>query len=525
MASLTFEGGLNEQDVSTVDPAECIQGYNFELGNLNTHFNPRKPFDLLGTATNASPINGFIQLIKNDDTETTLVQSGDTVYLWDGTTGFTSKGTVSAASRLRGVTWELGGYSVIVDTAKQTVVKQWDGTSLTTLTTGLSPATLYAKYGVVHLGRVWLFNVKTSSDTPHLLVASAFETPTSYDTSKRAQDSSFSTGNEAFYMLTPDLQAINGVALFFNTLIISTEKGRMWKLTGSDSTDFAWEPFYAGSAAIGTETMSNIGDDVVYMKKDGVIESIRSTQTFGDVKTDDLSSYIRDTSSGLTSCITVYDQSRQKVYFFAGSNKLFVLFKDMLGMKGDSGQIVSPWSVYKTSHSSSFSTNAAAYLRQPGASNYFVYWGDSSGNIFQMDGASAGDAGTTSIESSRKSAFFQKLTDDFKNIIDPQTDSIRGRVYYRRVADCDLLMDFEWADDFSITRCTVPLKGPALNDSAWYFGGEYYFGGDIYFNTGFSLSQRVSTKGFAPVGRGPGFFVTLTVQSEQEFDIMKLEVP
>lgn len=524
MASLTFEGGLNEQDVSTVDPSECVQGYNFELGNLNTHFNPRKPFDLLGTSTNASAINGFIQLIKNDDTETTLVQSGDTVYSWNGTTGFTSKGTVSASSRLRGVTWELGGYSVIVDTAKQTVVKQWDGTSLTTLTTGLG-TNLYAKYGVVHLGRVWLFNVKTSSDTPHLLVASAFETPTSYDTSKRAQDSSFTTGNEAFYMLTPDLQPINGVSLFYNTLIISTEKGRIWKLTGVDSTDFAWEPFYAGSAAIGTETMSNIGDDVVYMKKDGVIESIRSTQTFGDVKTDDLSSFIRDTTDGLTSCITVYDQSRQKVYFFSGSNKLLVLFKEMLGMKGDSGQVVSPWSVYRTSHSSSFSTNAAIYMRQPGGSNYYVYFGDSSGNIFQLDGTSAGDAGDTVIEASRKSAFFQKLTDDFKNIIDPQTDSIRGRVYYRRVADCDLLMDFEWADDFSVNRCTVPLNGPAQSDDASYFSGSSYFGGLFYFNTGFALSQRVSTKGFSPVGRGPGFFLTTTIQSDQEFDVMKIEVP
>jgi len=525
MASLTFEGGLNEQDVSTVDPSECISGYNFELGNLNTHFNPRKPFDLLGTTPNAASIDGFIQLIKNDDSETTLVQAGDTVYLWDGTSTFTVKGSVSSASRLRGVTWGLGGYSVIIDTAKQTVIKQWDGSSFTTLTTGLTPATLYAKYGIVHLSRVWLFNVKTTSDTPHLLVASAFETPTSYDTSKRAKDSSFSTGNEAFYMVTPDLQSINGVALFFNTLVISTEKGRLWRLSGTNSTNFQWDPFYAGSAAIGTETMMNIGDDVVYMKKDGVIESLRSTQTFGDVKTDDLSAFIRETTTGLTSCITIYDQSRQKVYFFAGSNKLLVLFKEMIGAKGDSGQILSPWSVYRTDHASSFSTNAAIYMRQPGASNYFVYWGDSLGRIFQMDGTSLGDAGTTNIESSRKSAFFEKLEDDFKNIIDPQTDLLRGRVYYRRVSDTDLLMDFEWADDFSITRCTVPLSGPGQGDTASYFGGANYFGGAFYFNIGFALTQRVSTKGFSPVGRGPGFFLSLTIQNNQEFDVMKISIP
>jgi hypothetical protein len=524
MAELTFEGGLNEQDVSTVDPSECIQGYNFELGNVNTHFTPRNPFDLLGTATNASAINGFIQLIKNDDTETTLVQSGNTVYSWNGTSSFTSQGTVSSSSRLRGTTWELGGYSVIVDTAKQTVVKKWDGSSLTTLTTGLA-TDLYAKYSVVHLGRVWLFNVKTSSDTPHLLVASAFETPTSYDTSKRALDSSFSTGNEAFYMLTPDLLPINGVVLFFDTLIISTEKGRMWKLMGTNSKDFAWEPFYSGSSAIGTESMASIGDDVAYMKKDGIIESMRSTQTFGDVKTDDLSRFIRNTVNGLSSSITIYDQSRQKVYFFCGSNKLLVLFKDMLGAKGDSGQIISPWSVYRTDHSSSFLTNAAIYMREPGGTNYFVYFGDDSGKIYQLDGESDGDAGTTDIQTFRKSAFFQTLLDDFKNVIDPETDILRGRVYYRRVAECDLLMQFEWADDFSITDCTVPLAGPALGDDAAYFGGTSYFGGLFYFNTGFQLSQRVSTRGFSPVGRGPGFFLSTTVSSSQVFDVMKISIP
>jgi hypothetical protein len=518
MAVLTFEGGLNEQDVVLVNPSECIEGYNFELGSANTHFVPRKPFDLKGTATNTSAINGFVQLIKSDDTETTLVQAGDTVYLWDGGATFTSKGTVSSASRLRGVSWELDGYSVITDIAKQTVVKKWDGTSLTTLTTDLSPATLYAKYGVVHLGRVWLFNVKTSTDTPHLLVASAFEDPESYDVAKRAKDSTFSTGEEAFYMVTPDLKPINGVALFYDTLIISTEKGRLWKLSGTNSMNFQWDPFYAGSSAIGNETMANIGDDIVYMKRDGVIESLRSTETFGDVKTNDLSKWISMTVSGLNSAITVYDQTKQKVYFFAGSNKLLVMFKERLGTN------LSPWSVYKTDHSSSFSTNAAIYMRQPGGSNYYVYWGDSSGKIFQMEGSAAGDAGSSAISTYRKSKVFGVLEKEDGSIFDPNKEPLRGRIYYRRVADADLLIDLEWVDDYSTPRCTVPLEGPPQGESAAYFGGEAYFGGSYYFNSGFSLSQRTSTKGFSAVGRGPGFYLSTTVQSSQEFDIMKIEV-
>jgi hypothetical protein len=513
MAELTFQGGLNEQDIGLVKPQDCISGYNFELGSLNSHFNPRKPFDKLGTATNAASINGFIQLIKNDNTETTLVQSGDTVYLWNGTSTFTSKGTVASGSKLRGVTWTLGGYSVIVDITKSTKVKKWDGTTFGDLTTGLG-STLFAKYGIVHLGRVWLFNVTAGTDTPHLLVASAYENPQSYDTSQRAVTGTFATGAEAFYMLMPDLKPINGVDLFYGELIVSTEGGRLWKLSGTSPSTFSWTSYYAGSSAIGTETLANIGDDVVYMKRDGVIESVRSTADFGDVKTDDLSRWIRTSVAGLTSCQTIYDQSRQKVYFFSGSNKLFVLFKEMIGTE------FSPWSLYKTGHSSSFSTNGAAYLRKPGGSNYYVYWGDSIGNVYQMEGTGAnGDSATATIESNRKSRYI----DDIEGL-DLNTMRLRGRVEYRRIADCDLLMDFEWADDYAINCCTVPLEGPATDDTASYFGGSAYFGGLFYFNTGFQLSQRTSTKGFSPVGRGPGFYVSLTIQSTQLFDVMKLKV-
>lgn len=514
MAELTFEGGLNEQDVSLVNIAECISGYNFELGSKNTHKNPRKPFDLLGTATNAGSINGFVQLIKNDNTSTTLVQANDTVYEWDGVSSFTSRGTVSGSSKLRGVTWTLGGYSVIVDVTKNTVVKKWDGTSFTTLTTGLADS-LYAKYALVYLGRVWLFNVTAGTATPHLCVASAFEDPQTYNTANRAQGGGV-TANLAFYMLTPDLKPINGVSLFYNTLIISTEGGSLWSLSGTNATNFQWDPWYPGSSAVGTETMANIGDDVCFMRKDGVIETVRSTETFGDVKTDDLSRWIRTTSSGATDCITVYDQTKQKVYFFVSSNKVLVLFKEMLPFQ------LSPWSVYKTNHASSFSTNAAIYMRKPGTTasgNYFVYWGDSIGRIFQMEGTSDGDAGSTTIDTVRKTRYI----DDIEGL-DTQHMQLSGRVEYRRVADNDLLMDFEWADDYAINRCTVPLEGPATSDAGTYFGGSAYFGGDFYFNEGFQLSLRTSTKGFSPVGRGPGFYLTTTVQSTQSFDILKIRV-
>lgn len=509
MAEIIFSGGLNEQDDTKVKPEECTRGYNFELSQDNTHFRNRKAFDLIGTATNAGAIRGFIQLVKSDGTETTLIQAGNTVYQWDGASTFTSKGTV-ANGLLRGVTWSLGGYAVIVDveSTANNVVKKWDGTTFGNLTTGLGNA-LYARYAVVYLGRVWLLNVKCGTATPHLMVASAYENPESYDTAVAAKDDSFTTGNEAFYMVSPDLQPINGAVVFFDTLLISTEGGRIFKLTGSDSTDFAWEPFYTGSASIGFETMASVGNDVVYMRKGGVIESMAAVQAYGDVKTDDVSRWIPNLIIGRTSCITVYDQDRDKVYFFNSDNgDVLVLFKPLL----NSG--LSPWGRYRTSHASSFSTLAAIYMRAPGTTDYYVFWGDGSGNIYRMEGTGNGDAGTEDIEVFRRTAYLDKFS--------TETNRIRGRVEYKRVADADLIMEFEWSDDYSITSCTVPLEGPPVGDPGNYFGGSAYFGGDFYFNTGFFFSERISTKGFSPVGRGPGFYLSMSVSTNQNIDILKI---
>jgi len=521
MATLVFSGGLNEQDMALVAPEECIEGFNSELGFNQTSFRPRKPFDSMGTATNASDIRGIVQLIKNDGTETTIIQAGDTVYDWDGAASFTSKGSVASNSKLRGTFWSLDEYTIITDIAKATVVKKWDGSTLSTLTTGIEPVDLYAKYGVVHLGRMWLFNVTASTDTPHLMVGSAFENPTSYDTTERASTGTFATGTEAFFMTTPDLLPINGVELFQNILIISTEGGRLWKLTGVDANDFAWTPFYTASAAAGTETMRSIGNDVVYMKRDGVIESLVGTDRFGDVSANDLSKWIRSSTSGLSDAITIYDQSRQKVYFFAGSNKLLVLFKDLLGTEW------SPWMLYKTDHTSSFSTNAAVYIREAGgntASDYYVYFGDSSGNVYRLDGTGTGDNGDTDVQATRKTGFIQRVQSEDGREIRVNRDRLRGRVFYRRISSTTLIMDFEWADDFSTNRCSIPLEGPGVGDTASHFNGSAYFGGSYYFNTGFSLSYKNATKGFSAIGRGPGVNVLTSITSSQEFDVLKVEI-
>jgi hypothetical protein len=509
---LTFQHGLNENEQPLL--TEAFKGsYNFELSISRTSLRPRVSFDSVGVTTNAGDVRGFMQLVKTDDTSTTLVQSGDVVYSWDGSL-FTSVGVCTSTSQLRGLTWTLGNYMIITDVKKATVVKKWDGTTYSSLSTGLTNP--YAKYGVVHNNRVWLFNLnENATDLPHVAVASAFEDPTDFTTALRASDSSFASGLEAFYLVSPDLKPINGVAVFQNQLIISTVEGQLFKLTGSTSVDYAFTPFYLGSAAVGTETIKNVGNDVFYMKAGGNIESLRSTDAFGDVTADDLSRWIQTSVNGLSDAITVYDQTRQTVMFFV-AGKILVLFKDIL-VAGQG----SPWSIYTTEHPCNFTTNAAQYMRIPGTTSYTTYFGGATGEIYNLNGTGLGDGGSNDVVTVRKTRHIDKemLNVDFERQI------LTGRIRYRRLAATSVNLNFAWSDTYLSSDVTMVLKGPPQTDPGVYYGGDNYYAGAYYYNTGFKFADQISTKGFSPAGKSPGFQLTIQVDSSETFQIDEISLP
>lgn len=513
---ITFAAGINENGSQSIDPQECAEGENFELGLNVNYFKPRKPFQHFGTAPVVTSVTGILQLVKRDLTETTLVAVGANVYTMSSAPAFTSVGAITTNSKLRDTYWSLGDYLVITDITKTTVVKKWDGTTFSTLTTGLGATNLYAKYGAVHNGRMWLFNVKTATDTPHLMVASKFEDPTVYDISARApQVTSFATGSEAFYMLTPDLLPINGVAVFQNQLIISTLRGRLFRLTGTDANNYAWTPFYQGSSAAGTETMINMGNDVAFMKEGGSIDLLSSTQNYGDVRADDLTRWIPDVVRGLTDAISVYDQFNQKVYWFVDdgtTGDVLTLFKDIL----PSG--VSPWSIYKTGHASSFITESAKYMLIPGTTDYRVFWGDASGNIHYMEGTQAGDGSTlTEVTTRRKTALLEG---------DAMTNVMLGNVQYRRLAQVNLDVAIEFAEAYNTSTASITLKGPTTSETDSVFGGTAYFGGAFYFGSGTVGISLPTARAFSNVGFGRAFTVETSITSTKTFqvDFVELEI-
>jgi len=299
----SFGGGINELNDIAISEQEAVSGQNFELGLGNTKLKPRLPFDLLGTATNTSRIHGIHQLILQDNTKTTLIAAGTVMYEWDGSTTWTSRGTVDTNSEFHDFSWDLDETIIITDREKENVLLEWDGTTLSNLTTGLANP-LYAKYGLVSNGRAILANITdNTTEMQHMIVFSEFEDRENYDISSRGGEGGFATGNEPFYLLSPDLKPINGLFQFKDLILCSTENGQLFKLVGDDATNYRWEDFYKGSAATGINSFVNTGDDVYYMRQGGVIESLRATDTYGDVGVDDISLRVKDTVTPVWSMI------------------------------------------------------------------------------------------------------------------------------------------------------------------------------------------------------------------------------
>ena len=374
---------------------------------------------------------------------------------------------------------------------------------------------LYAKYALTWNGRVWLFNITTdSTDNPHMILASEYENPDVFDTSQRADihTSGGYNGNEAFYMLTPDLKPINGVALFFNTVIISTIDGRLFKITGSDITDYRIVEYYPGSAATGRESITNTGNDIMWMKRGGKIDSLSAVETSGDVQADDLSRWIPNTASNISDSIAVYDEQRQLIHWFV-NGKILTLNKLFLSERPD----LSPWSVYETLHPYNFDTNCAVYIRIPGSNNYDVFFGGAGGELFKLNGTeNNGDAGTYSIVNQRKYAFVDN------NVFPSKDTNILGRVEYRKRGQADLALTFDWAEPDARSQSIVLLSGQSIDPEANFWGGDNYYDNGIYYSEGSAPSNKVSTKGFSPPGKGRGFFLNCELDTKVNFLINKL---
>lgn len=516
---LRFGGGIHSRaSEDEINPRECADGQNFQLDLEDSQFRPRDSFDLEGATQNASELRGLGQLQKADGTISTLVQAGDTVYSWDGSS-FTSVATVSPSAKLRGPlsqNWQLDDVLLITDMNLVEPVKQWDGTTLQNIAHNLT-GDFIAKYCFVADERAFFGNVISNSvATPHMLVGSERSDYLTLSISDRP--SSSLAEDDPFFLLTPDLRPINGLVEAFQRIVISSLRGSIWILTGGSSKDFAIAELYPRSGAVADESMAYIGNDILYGRQ-GRIESILATEKFADVQTDDITVPIKDKIGSFKTWRTIYNSRVQRVYLFPDSeNEVWVYHKDLADPRpetvklADSARNLSPWSKWVTQHQSNFAPTVALNMLDPNDGLEYVFTGDANGNLYKLEGTvNQGDANSAAIISERLSALFRMPAN-------AQAFDIEGWINYRKDRAATVEMTFEAAGR-SVFNEKLNITIPAVTNRPTYGGTTYYGGSDYY---GVPFAGRITRQEFGSPGRMDAIQIRLRVESSEAFEIQEV---
>lgn len=524
---LRFNGGLNARSSELdIDPGECSDGKNFDLVWGRKTLQRRKPFDAVATAPNGAAIRGGAQLLKSDGTRSVLIQAGGIVYSWDGTSGsggMTQVGVCSSASRLRGY---IEGNSVkdgnvlIGDLNLATPVKQWNGTTFSTLTTNLG-SDFYAKYISVQNERAIYANCKEGSTArSHLLVGSARDTFGTITTANRPS-SSLGVG-DAFFLPMPNLKPVNSLITGIGQeIIVGTYLGDFYRLTGVDSKDYALNEFYASISSEPDEGAAFVGNDILFSRH-GAIDSMSGVERFGNIETDDISQWLRPLVENIESFTLVYNHRLKKLYAFPkGGGKVYVLHKSfideqhshrLLGTIPQGQGLLSPWSVWDTDHGFAFNPTMVMRLKDPNDGLEYIYMGAADGTLYRLDAPSVGaDPGSNDINCQRLSGVIR--------IPPARAYSLNGWVLHRQLFSHTITLKFEYGGEQLFDKTVTVTMDAASN--APVFGGSVYFGGSTYFNSSFN-GGRLQRRKFSPPGVAENIQVRVTVDGAKDFFIEEL---
>lgn len=519
---LKFGGGLHTRPgQDDIDASEAADGNNFSLDFQNKQLKNRKPFDKIGTVPNAAAIKGGVSLRKADGTVSFLIQAGNTVYEWDGNVTFTSRGTVSSSARLRGhwnsQYWALGDLAIITDLASAERVMTWDGTTLTHPSfldeDGGAFGNFFAKYCIVSNERAIFFNEKDATANPHMIVGSK---TSDYLTISIANTPSTAIGDDdPFFLLSPDLRGINGAVEAFGTIIISTERGQIFALSGSSASDFAFTPFYAGSAASGDESVAYIGNDVVYGRL-GRIESVSDTNRFGDSEFNNIAANVLNVVNVYDAWAIVYNARLNRVYAFpTGGSEVWVCDTSMLGvvspLTGTVQSSVSPWMRWRTRNALGFQPTFRMSMLDPVDGLEYVFMGDSGGNLYRLEGTGAsGDGGTDKIQT-------EWLSKVFEMPLDAQVYGVEGYVSYVKSDPFTIILTFEYGGEGSISeQMIINVPGTA---EAIYYGGDNYYNDVAYFG---SPQGKLYRQPFMAPGQDSDFQVRIQVSENVDWAINEI---
>jgi hypothetical protein len=519
---ITFGGGLSTRKrPADIDLNECVEGQNFDLDPQVLAMQKRAAFDLVDTAPNVGEIRGYAQNIRQDGSITTLIQAGGNVYLWDHAGTFTLVGTTPSSSKLRGPrehNFTLDQYTIITDLNQQDVVKTWDGFTYQTLPHNLT-GTFQARYCRVDNERAFYANIKNaSSDIPHMLLVSERGDAAVLTVNDRPASTNAMT--DPVFMFSPNLKPINGLTEAFGLGVISTKRGRLYEFVGSSAFDFDIVPLYDGSSVSGDEAIVNIGNDVA-LGMPSRIESLKATEKFGDIASDDLSLPIANLIQNTASWSLAYDRKRKILYCFPDNQSAVYVYNkrivDSQTFGKDTSQPLSPWAKWTTGLTVNLQPTCVMPLIHPSTFEEVVYFGDANGQIYQFYGTGGTDGGTETFSASR-------TTKLFRGIPDGKVFEVEGWISYRKQFAATVTLTFLFAGD-NVFDKTLTITLPAGDGIAVYNGignnAAYYNAGAFY---GRSFSERLTRQKFGPPGLEGWFQVKIDVTSEGDVDIQEVGI-
>ena len=535
---IKFGGGLHTRaSEDEIDAREAAGGQNFLLDLENRELRNRPPYDLIGTVPNAGEIRGGASLRKVDGSVSLLIQADDVVYEWDGDSAFNAVGSVVSTAKLRGHWFShfsaLDDKVFITDLNLADVVKEWDGTTFQSVSfvdeNDSSFGNFFAKYMHISNERAIFSNIKDpGGSTPHLIVGS--EAGDTNQITVSQQPSSALSESDPFFLLAPDLKPINGHMAAFGSIIISTENGKLFNLTGASAKDFAFSDFYENSAAVGDESIVYIGNDIIYGRQ-GRIESVRDTDRFGDSEADDISREIQDLIQGFTGWTSVYNSRLNRVYLFpSGQSEVYVFQTSMrdaassgrsasalqsaLGQQPGSGTGLSPWMRWTTQHELAFMPTFVGSMLDPSDGLEYTFMGDASGNFYRLEGSGAsGDAGGSDVKT-------EWLTKLISADLDAQVYDVQGWIKYRKGDAATVTLRFEYAGETAFNE-DVTIAIPAITGRPLY-NNSLYYNDDNHYGTAFR--QRLIRQKFLAPGQANEFQVRVTVEGTTDFQINEIGI-
>ena len=493
-----------------IDPREAAAGQNFIIDIQNRNLQLRPPFDLVGTVPNGLSINGAASFVDSSGVTHAGFQAGGQFYKWDGTT-FTAAGTCSATCKLRGHwrthTWNLTNKVLITDLNQIDPIYEWDGTTggikQTVFTDQNSNpfGAFYARYLSITNERAVFANVRdTSGPLPQMIVGC--ETSNYNEISVVNAPSSSLGTSDPFFLISPDIKPINCFLETYLGAMISTEKGEIFNLTGTDATNFAFATFYSASAASGRESVCEIGNDFIYGRQ-GRIESVRDTNTFGNSQGDDITAIIADQVSDYTGWTIVFNGRTRRAFCFpSGVSQCWVLDAAIRDARELTGQGLSPWMVWTTSHPMAFMPTMVMSMLDPVDGLEYVFMGDASGNIYRMEGTGAsGDGGTSTIN-------LQFLSKLISARLDSEGFDFEGYVkYVQQPTASTLNLTFAYQGE-KIFNAPITMTLPASPTGHFYSGsGSYYSAPGVIYN---EFSGKMTRNKFSVPGNPINEFQILT---------------